>query len=83
VPASGPVKVRQVAVDPAFQRVGLGRRVMALAENVARELERDVELHARQVSAAFYDSLGYHPVGKPFVEVGLPHLKMVKSLSEL
>jgi predicted GNAT family N-acyltransferase len=37
-------------------------------------------LHARQTAVPFYERLGYRVVGEPFIEVGIPHRAMEKSL---
>lgn len=79
--APGTVQMRQVAVDQRFQRQGVGRRLVAESEAEARRqgFQRMV-LHARDTAVPFYERLGYHPVGEPFVEVGIPHLEMAKAL---
>jgi len=73
------VKIRQMAVAPAWQAQGIGRRLM---EELERNLRaRDLaafELHARRTATGFYQKLGYKAVGAEFFEVGIPHVKMVK-----
>lgn len=77
----GVAKVRQVAVGEAWQGKGLGRRLMAgIEEELVRRGILEVELHARREVVDFYLSLDYAVVGEEFEEVGLPHLKMGKSL---
>ena len=39
-----------------------------------------IELNARDTAAGFYRKLGYRKVGGEFVEVTIPHWKMVKRL---
>jgi predicted GNAT family N-acyltransferase len=71
----------QMAVDSAAQRTGLGRR---LVESLEAELRRrgivDVHLHARAEAVPFYEGLGYVTYGEPFVEIGLPHRHMRKTV---
>jgi ribosomal protein S18 acetylase RimI-like enzyme len=54
--------IENVAVDPAFQGQGLGRRLMAFAEQLARERGlRELRLYTNEVmveSLAFYQRLG-------------------------
>ncbi|MBS1705557.1 MAG: GNAT family N-acetyltransferase [Armatimonadetes bacterium] len=74
-------KIRQVAVDPSRQGSGLGRAVMAASEEYCVKLERrEVVLHARETVVPFYLRIGYEPEGDRFVEVGIPHRRMVKHL---
>jgi hypothetical protein len=72
-------KIRQMAVAPAWQGKGLGRRLM---EELERELKtrgfREFGLHARRSAEGFYQRLGYTAVGGEFIEVSIPHVKMVK-----
>lgn len=74
-------KIRQMAVAPAWQGKGLGRRLM---EELERELKtrgfREFELHARRSAEGFYQRLGYTTVGGEFIEVTIPHVKMVKGV---
>jgi ribosomal protein S18 acetylase RimI-like enzyme len=78
---SGLAKLRQIAVSKAEQGRGLGRCLMDAVESLlAGEGVTQVELHARLEVAGFYDSLGYRRQGELFEEIGIPHVKMVKSL---
>lgn len=75
------VRMRQVAVDEDSRRLGLGRDLVLSAEQNFRE--RGFQLvvaHAREPAVPFYLALGYHIVGAPFTEVGLPHRVVEKSL---
>jgi len=71
-------KMRQVAVSPERQRQGIGKRLVEAAEAFVRAGE--ISLHAREIAVPFYESMGYTPVGEPFQEVGIPHLKMTKRI---
>ena len=79
---AGAVKLRQMAVEPDCQSRGFGR---ALVECVEAQLIRDqvgrVELNARDTAVGFYEKLGYRKSGEEFVEVTIPHWKMVKDLA--
>lgn len=75
------IKMRQVAVDPAFQGLGLGRSLVKFAEEFAKRRSFDqMVLNARETAVPFYERLGYETVGERFEEVTLPHFKMQKQL---
>lgn len=78
-PGSG--RLFQMAVEPDRQGGGLGTRlVRALEEEVASRGFREVTLHARDAAVGFYARLGYVSFGAPYVEVGIPHQNMRRSL---
>ena len=78
---AGGGRLFQMAVDAAMQGQGLGTQLVRRleAELSARAIER-VALHARSTAVAFYERLGYRCVGEPFIEVGLDHRIMEKTL---
>jgi len=77
----GALKLRQMAVDEHCQGQGLGRAVVEAAEEEARRrgVSR-LELNARRTAVGFYSLLGYHAEGEEFIEVTIPHRRMVKIL---
>jgi predicted GNAT family N-acyltransferase len=76
------VKMRQVAVEPRLQGQGIGAALVAASETWARESGyTQIELHARETAVPFYLRLGYKPVGSRFMEVKIPHQKMVRDLA--
>lgn len=77
----GIAKMRQVAVAEEWRGRGLGRMLVAFAEQYARERGiRELVLNARATVVPFYEPLGYAVEGPPFVEVTLPHRRMRKIL---
>lgn len=75
------IKMRQVAVDDAVQRMGIGRQLVHYSEDwAAGKGYKKMVLHAREHAVPFYLSLGYSLEGEPFTEVGIPHRKMYKRL---
>jgi predicted GNAT family N-acyltransferase len=75
------VKIRQMAVAPRSQGAGLGRKLVAGVEEILRQ--RGVKhcfLYARVPVVPFYEKLGYERVGDEFIEVGITHLEMEKTL---
>lgn len=80
VPVKLGFKMRQVAVDPDFQRRGIGEQLVLESERKAVDMGAEqMELNARLTAVDFYTRLGYTVVGEEFVEVGIPHLKMLKA----
>jgi predicted GNAT family N-acyltransferase len=79
---AGTFKLRQVAVASACQGQGIGRQMMVKMEDFALQQSIfRIILHAREPVVPFYEKLGYHGVGKRFMEVGIPHWRMEKTLS--
>lgn len=75
------LKMRQVAVEEAVQKQGIGRELVAASEAFARRNGFDLmELNARDTAVPFYKKLNYTVVGEQFEEVGIAHFKMMKNL---
>ena len=71
--------VKRVFVDPERQHQGLGRRIMAHLESLARDRGvTTVELDTSLVSKRFYDSLGYE--SGPLLRTPVEHYRMMKEL---
>ena len=73
--------MRQVAVRADAQGKGVGRALVEASEREA--IERGyarIVLHARENAVPFYECLGYATEGEPFIEIGLPHRAMAKTL---
>lgn len=76
------LKMRQVAVKPENQGQGIGRVLVQFSEQLANEKGYCIiDLHARKSVVPFYEKLGYHIEGDEFLEVGIPHLRMIKRLN--
>ncbi|MGI9192266.1 MAG: GNAT family N-acetyltransferase [Chitinophagaceae bacterium] len=74
-------KLRQMAVLPECQGKGLGRQLMLAMEEMAlHEGVHTITLHARATAIPFYEKLGYVCDGDVFLEVGIPHNFMRKTL---
>lgn len=74
-------KIRQVAVDPDYQRKGLGKRMSLFAEQYLRNQGyQSIELSARTEAISFYQNQGYKTVGSTYTEIGIDHQKMTKSI---
>ncbi len=76
------VKLRQMAVDDMYQKLGIGSTLIGYAENFCVLNDYfTIELNARKEAIEFYKRLGYAKVGEEFEEVGIVHSKMLKQLS--
>lgn len=80
-PCGGQVQLRQAAVLEAYRGRGIGAGLFEFAEALcgARGY-RKLWLNARQTAEGFYLRLGYLRVGAEFLELGIPHIRMEKSL---
>lgn len=75
------LKMRQVAVDTQFQSKGFGGILVKFSEQWAIESGyKAFELHARITAVEFYKKLNYQEIGTEFLEVNIPHIKMIKNL---
>ena len=75
------VKMRQVAVHPGVQGLGIGAQLVAFAEAFARQRGFATMIaHARGTAAEFYRALGYATSGEPFIETTIPHIFVSKKL---
>lgn len=73
--------VGRLAVMPRVRGMGLGARVLAEAERLARESGgARVELDAQTRARGFYERLGYRAEGDEFLEEYCPHIRMWKAL---
>ena len=72
----------QMAVEPELQGQGVGRRlVRALEAELMQRGLCEVYLHARAPVVPFYERLGYACHGERFLEVGIEHQEMRRTLS--
>lgn len=77
------VQLRQMAVTPPLQKKGIGSKLLAFAEDQARnDGFHTLMMHARKPVVSFYQHQGYIITGDEFNEAGVPHYKMSKALQE-
>jgi predicted GNAT family N-acyltransferase len=73
-----------MAVKAGYEVQGVGRRLLrSLEALLATRGVTQLSLHARISAAGFYEKLGYVRSGAPFVEVGIPHIRMEKQQQSL
>jgi predicted GNAT family N-acyltransferase len=75
------IKMRQVAIHAEFQGKGVGKQLVAFSEELAKAKGyHEIELHARESAIPFYLAMNYQMVGDVFLEVNIPHKKMIKAI---
>ncbi len=76
-------KLRQMLVIPAFQGAGIGSFLVRQLEYcVMQSGFEEIHANARVSASGFYNKLGYFQQGMPFIEVGIPHIIMIKSIKQ-
>lgn len=79
----GEIYLRQFAVRPFYQGKGVGTLLEEYCEVFARRNKAKLlRAHARQVAVNFYTKCGFNVVGDEFIEVGIPHFEVVKTLEK-
>lgn len=74
--------IGRMAVLPAWRGRGVGRALLAAAEDEARARGHAVvALSAQTHAAGFYARAGYVAVGEVYEEAGIPHIAMRKTLA--
>ena len=77
----GQVKVGRMAVTRVLRGGHLGRDVLhALIDAARQQGATEVVLHAQRSAQGFYSRLGFSCRGEPFVEAGIDHVEMVKTV---
>jgi len=78
---SGVAKLERICLLPAYRQSGFGRLIIAELEQMALDNGwTEAKLHAQEQAQGFYAKLGYHPASEVFMEEGIPHLVMKKTL---
>jgi GNAT superfamily N-acetyltransferase len=76
-------RLRGMAVDPSQRRTGVGRQVLAVAVEAAREGGAPLLwANARTAALSFYEAVGWRVAGEEFIthDTGLPHKPIVLPL---
>jgi predicted GNAT family N-acyltransferase len=71
-------KIGRVAVLPQYRGTGIGGAMVSHLVDLARTLGlTQVHLNSQSSAIGFYARLGFRAEGPEFVEVGIPHRRMV------
>jgi predicted GNAT family N-acyltransferase len=74
--------IGRLSVLAAWRGKGVGRQlILALLAQAYKRGHGAVELNAQCSAQGFYESMGFEVVGPVFMEAGIPHQAMRKSLS--
>lgn len=68
--------IGRVIVAPAHRGSGLGKHLMQRALAAAGPVA--IRIGAQAYLEAFYRGLGFEPASSPYVEVGIPHVEMLR-----
>ena len=80
---SNQAKMRQVAVLDRYRQLGIGSLLLDFLETLCKSRGiKYIYCHARETAVPFYTNNQYQTIGSLFFEVGIPHYKMSKNLSE-
>ncbi|AKS37668.1 acetyltransferase [Anoxybacillus gonensis] len=74
-------KIERICVLPAYRGRGLGKRIMEAIEQYATKHVTKVKLNAQTHAEPFYKQLGYETVSDVFLDAGIPHVTMVKTIN--
>ena len=70
-------KIGRMAVLKSYRRKGVGKALLKTAVELARKRRAKlIYLHAQVSVVGFYEKMRFHPVGRVFMEAGIPHRKM-------
>ncbi|GHV98862.1 acetyltransferase [Lactobacillus nasalidis] len=75
--------IGRVAVQKSARHRGIASQLLRAIEQYVSEnqLTTELYLHAQASARDFYLANGYHDVGPVFMEAGIPHQMMVKSIA--
>ncbi|WP_042349452.1 GNAT family N-acetyltransferase [Bacillus massiliigorillae] len=77
----GAGKVERICVLANVRKAGAGKMIMNEIEKYAQSQQvSKVKLNAQTHAIGFYEILGYEIVSEEFLDAGIPHRTMVKSL---
>jgi len=79
---AGVAKIQRVAVKARHRRRGIGNRLMQrIIDDAGKRGIRRLELDAQCYVEAFYRALGFAAESEVFIEAGIPHVRMARTLS--
>ncbi len=71
-------KIGRLCVLREYRNRGVGSALFGFLLEMAREPgNRSIRIHAQLHAAHLYEKFGFRTMGEPFMEAGIPHVKMV------
>ncbi|MFJ8066282.1 GNAT family N-acetyltransferase [Psychrobacillus sp. NPDC096426] len=76
-------KLERICILEPYRKFGLGKVIVNALEEIAigKGLSK-VKLHGQTHAEGFYEKLGYQTSSDVFIEDGIPHIIMMKTLAE-
>jgi predicted GNAT family N-acyltransferase len=75
------IQLRQMAVGIDYQGNGVGNLLLQSAQKYCSENNYNIiTLHARENAISFYKKFGFTIIGDKYIEVGIPHFTMQKTI---
>jgi len=70
--------IGRVVISPQYRKGGFGRQLMTLGIEITMAQFQDdiIIISAQQYLWNFYQSLGFSPISEPYLEDGIPHIRM-------
>lgn len=76
-------KVERICVKKVYRGTGIGKLIMEKIEAIAKEKGlTDLKLNAQTHAEKFYENLGYQTYSDIFMDAGIPHVSMKKSIED-
>ena len=76
-------KLERICILKSYRKYGLGKKIIQMLEEIAKDKGiAKVKLHGQTHAEEFYKKLGYMTSSNVFTEDGIPHILMVKELTD-
>lgn len=76
-------KLERISILKTYRKRGFGKKLVKKSIGYCEKKEvSKIFLHSQIYLQSFYEKIGFKPVGEPFLEAGVEHVKMVFSPSE-
>lgn len=74
-------KLERICILESYRKFGLGKVIVKALEEIANSKGlAQVKLHGQTHAEGFYEKLGYETASDVFIEDGIPHILMIKTL---
>jgi predicted GNAT family N-acyltransferase len=74
-------KLERIAVDKDMRGTGIGEKIMMTMIDISRDLGlTEMVLHSQEGAVGFYSRYGFIVEGNSFIEAGIPHVRMIRTI---